>query len=81
MAGAVLLQDGGNGVEHPVSYFSKKCNRHQCVYLTVEKDALAMVLPLTHFEVCIGSSNVPVMMYTDHNPLVFLQKMRNANQR
>lgn len=27
-AGAVLLQDDAEGVEHPVSYFSKKFNRH-----------------------------------------------------
>lgn len=27
--GAVLMQDGADGVEHPVSYFSKKLNRHQ----------------------------------------------------
>lgn len=60
-AGAVLLQDGGDGVEHPVSYFSKKFNRHQHVYSTIEKEALALVLALTHFEVYVGSSNVPVM--------------------
>lgn len=67
-AGAVLLQDGGDGVEHPVFYFSKKFNRHQRVYSTIEKEALALVLALTNFEVYVGSSNVPVMVYTDHNP-------------
>ena len=30
-SGAVLFQDGVDGVEHPVSYFSKKFNRHQRV--------------------------------------------------
>ena len=30
-AGAILLQEGGDGVEHPVSYFSKKFNKHQRV--------------------------------------------------
>ena len=40
-----------------------------------------MVLALDNFEVYVGSSNVPVVIFTDHNPLVFLQKMRNTNQR
>lgn len=31
-------------------------------------------------EVYVSSSS-PVIIYTDHNPLVFLDRMRNANQR
>ena len=80
-AGAVLLQDGADGVEHPVSYFSRKFNRHQRVYSTIEKEALAIVLALDHFEVYVGSASVPVAIYTDHNPLVYLKSMRNTNQR
>lgn len=34
-AGTVLLKEDSNGIEHPVSYFSKKFNRHQKVYPTV----------------------------------------------
>lgn len=32
--GAVLLQDGADGVEYPVSYFSKKKNQSQsaCIF-------------------------------------------------
>ena len=80
-AGAVLLQDGDDGVEHPVSYFSKKFNPHQRVYSTIEKEALALILALKHFEVYVGSASAPVVVYTDHNPLVFINQMRNANQR
>ena len=80
-AGAVLLQDGDDGIEHPVSYYSKKFNRHQRVYSTVEKEALALILALKHFEVYVGSSNEPTLVYTDHNPLVFLNQMRNTNRR
>lgn len=80
-AGAVLLQEGANGIEHPVSYFSKKFNRHQHSYSTIEKEALALVLALRHFEVNVGSSNQPITVYTDHNPLVFINQMRNSNQR
>ena len=80
-AGAVLLQDGDDGIEHPVSYYSKKFNRHQRAYSTVEKEALALILALKHFEVYAGSSNEPTLVYTDHNPLVFLNQMRNTNRR
>lgn len=80
-AGAVLLQEEDDGVEDPVSYFSKKFNRHQLVYSTIEKEALALVLALKHFEVYVGSAHVPAVIYTDHNPLVFINQMRNTNQR
>lgn len=80
-AGAVLLQDGDDGVEHPVSYFPKKFNQHQRVYLTIEKEALALILALKHFEVYVGSAAAPVIVYTDHNPCVFIHQMWNTNQR
>ena len=40
-AGAVLLQDDDEGVEHPVCYFSKKFTKSQQNYSTVEKECLA----------------------------------------
>lgn len=80
-AGAVLLQEGADGVAHPVSYFSAKFNRHQLNYSTIEKETLALLLALRHFEVYVGGSLFPVIVHTDHNPLVFLSKMYNHNQR
>lgn len=50
-------------------------------YSTIEKETLAMLLALQHFEVYVGSSSLPVTVYTDHNPLVFLSTMYNHNQR
>jgi len=80
-AGAVLLQEDINGIDHPVSYYSRKFNKHQLNYSTIEKEALALLLALQHFEVYLGSSNLPVTVFTDHNPLVFLSRMYNQNQR
>ena len=80
-AGAVLLQLGSDGVEHPVCYFSRKFNRHQRVYSTVEKEALALVMAVQYFEVYLGSASDYITVYTDHNPLVFIDRMRNSNQR
>lgn len=80
-AGAVLLQRDQTGVEHPVCYFSRKFNKHQQRYSTIEKEALALVLALQHFDVYVGSVSYPLIIYTDHNPLVFLTRMKNNNQR
>ncbi len=80
-AGAVLLQDDENGIEHPIGYFSKKFLKHQLSYSTIEKETLALLMVLQHFEVYIGSSSLPVVVFTDHNQLVFLSRMKNSNQR
>ncbi|XP_073807553.1 uncharacterized protein [Danio rerio] len=80
-AGAVLLQEDKEGIDHPICYFSRKFNKHQLNYSTIEKEALALLLALQYFEVYVGSSSTPVVIYTDHNPLVFLSRMYNQNQR
>ncbi len=80
-AGAVLLQEDNMGIDHPVCYFSKKFTKCQSNYSTIEKETLALVLALQHFEVYLGGSSVPIIVFTDHNPLTFLSRMCNANQR
>ena len=55
-AGAVLLQEDPQGVENPVCYYSKKFNKHQRNYSTVEKETLALLLALQHFEVYLHGS-------------------------
>lgn len=78
--GAVLLQEDEQGIDHLVCYFSRKFNKYQSNY-TIEKEALALLLALQYFEVYVGSSSLPVTVFTDHNPLVFLSRMYNQNQR
>ena len=80
-AGAVLLQEDDQAIDHSVCYFSRKFNKHQLNYSTIEKEALALLLALQYFEVYLGSSFQPIQVFTDHNPLVFLAHMRNSNQR
>ena len=41
--GAALLQTI-DGVDHPVSYFSKKLDKHQVNYSTIEKELLSLLL-------------------------------------
>ena len=80
-AGAALMQVGEKGIKHPVSYFSRKFNQHQVNYSTIEKEALALLLALQHFDVYLNTTLYPVIIYTDHNPLVFVNKMKNSNQQ
>ena len=79
--GAVLFQEDHNGIDHPVCYFSKKVNKHQKNYSNIEKECLALILAFQQFEVYLTSSTSPIVVFSDHNPLSFLQKLKNKNQR
>ena len=80
--GAVLLQEDNNGIGHPVCYFSKKFNKHQRNYSTIEKECLALILAIQQFEVYLTTSSTsPIVVFSDHNPLSFLHKLKNKNQR
>ena len=79
--GAVLMQEDESGLEHPVAYFSKKLCNCQRKYSTIEKETLSLLLALQHFEVYVSSGAAPLTVMTDHNPLLFLNKFKNKNQR
>ena len=57
-AGAVLSQPDDLGVDKPVSFFSRKFNKHHLNYSVIEKETLALILALQHFSVYVSS--VPV---------------------
>ncbi|XP_064088186.1 uncharacterized protein LOC135202611 [Macrobrachium nipponense] len=78
-AGGVLLQES-DGILHPVSYTSTKFKHHQKSYSTIEKEALSLVLALQKYE-CYLLGAAEVLVFTDHNPLTFLDKMKSHNQR
>ncbi len=79
-AGAVLTQLGSDGLDHPISFYSKKFNKHQRNYATIEKECFSLILALQHFDVYINVTKHPVLTFTDHNPLVFINQMKNKNQ-
>jgi hypothetical protein len=80
-AGAVLMQEQSTGIDHPVLYYSKKFNKHEKNYSTIEKECLALMLAIQQFEVYLNPTMYPVLVFTDHNPLVFINKMKKKNQR
>ena len=79
--GAVLVQDDNEGKEKPVSYLSKKLNKYQKKYSTIEKEALSLILALQQFEVYLTNSKGDITVYTDHNPLVFLYRFKIKSSR
>ena len=68
-------------MERPVCYFSKKFEKGQKNYCTSEKELLALMLALQHFEVYVSAGECPLTVHTDHNPLTFLHHSKNKNQR
>ena len=73
--GAVLLQEGSDGILHPIVYSSQKLKPHQQPYSTVEKEALGLLIALEKFDAYINSSPHVIHVYTDHQPLTSLQRM------
>ena len=79
--GATLSQGDSRETMHPVGYFSKKLSLTQSRYSTIEKEALSLILALNKFEVYLGGAMSPIKVFTDHNPLQFINKFKNKNQR
>ena len=79
-AGAVLLQEDEHGVDCPVSFFSRKFVSYQANYSVIEKEALALIWALQHFDVYVAGA-CSLIVFSDHNPLTFLHSLQNPNQR
>jgi len=76
--GACLFQITDE-LEHPICFLSRKLKIHELHYATIEKEALALVTAVRAFSVYFGSS--PVIVYTDHSPLQYINSMANSNQK
>lgn len=80
--GAVLLQRSPDtDLLHPVCYYSAKFKKHQRNYSTIEKECLALIMALDKFGFFLNDSPHPIDVNTDHNPLRFVHRMKNHNQR
>ncbi|XP_069177597.1 uncharacterized protein [Procambarus clarkii] len=79
--GSILSQTDEKGVEHPVANHSKKFTPSQLNYSVIEKETLALINSVQHFEVYLTSNGHPILVRTDHNPLKFLAQFRQKNLR
>lgn len=55
--------------------------KYQLRCATIEKEALALVMAFQHFDVYLSASQFPIQVFTDHNPLVFIESFKKKNQR
>ncbi|PJE77625.1 hypothetical protein CI610_03448 [invertebrate metagenome] len=76
--GAVLSQVIDDE-EHPIAYISRKLLPREQNYSTVEKECLAIVWSVESFAYYI--SGVKFTIQTDHNPLKWLDRTKQKNQR
>ena len=77
--GAVLTQRDKNGLEHPVSYYSRKLLPREQHYSTVEKELLAIKLATNAFRVYLFGR--PFTIVTDHRSLEWLERLKENNAR
>lgn len=68
-----------DGIDHPVSYFSRKFNSYQENYSVIEKEVLALIWALQYFDVYVGGG-AQIVVYSDHNPLTFLHSLQSPSQ-
>ena len=61
--------------------FIQRLDKHQQNYSVVEKEALSLLSALRHYNVYLGSSPHATIVYSDHNPLMCVQRMKTDNQR
>jgi hypothetical protein len=62
----------------PICYFSRKLNDAQKNYTVRDKEALALVLAVRVFRVYFAG---PVKVFTDHEPLKFINSMACNSHR
>ena len=79
--GGVLLQEGGDGMLHPVAYYSKKMLPAEGNYPIYNKEMLAIMKTLKHWCRYLCGAEHPVKVLTDHKNLVYFFKPYQLNQR
>lgn len=75
--GALLEQEGEDGLRHPVAYVSRQTNAAEAKYAPTELEVAALVYAVNHFEVYLLGNDFT--MYTDHQALVsaFIPHMKS----
>lgn len=77
--GAVLLQNSGDDILHPVAYASRNLLPREARYSTIERECLALVWAVQKFHIYLCGK--PFIIQCDHQPLRYLQSAKHVNNR
>jgi hypothetical protein len=78
---AILSQKQPTGKRHPVAYMSKSMTPAEKNYDIGNKEALAIVKPLQHWQHWLEGTRTPIKIITNHKNLVNFSKPQILNQR
>uniref|UniRef100_A0AC34GA76 Integrase catalytic domain-containing protein n=1 Tax=Panagrolaimus sp. ES5 TaxID=591445 RepID=A0AC34GA76_9BILA len=79
-AGSVLYQRDNNNQLHPICYYSRRMNKHERNYSSIELEALSVVAALKTFRPYIEGSGTTIIR-TDSSACCSLMKNRNLQGR
>ena len=78
IARAVLLLPDDTGLDRSECFLSHKFNKNQLNYSIIKNETPVLISALQHFNVYVSS--VPVVVFTDYNPLIFLNSLQCPKQ-
>ena len=76
---AGVLSQQVEGMDHPVGYFSSCLSQAQRNYSVTERECLAIVEAIRHFDMFLAGA--PFVVHTDHRPLSYLQALKEPRGR
>jgi hypothetical protein len=79
--GAVLSQEQDDGTVRPVAFWSTKLKKAERKYTTTERELMALVKAVRHWRVYLHGSPHPVLLKSDHKPLIYLNNKPELGMR
>ena len=74
--GAALHQNG-----KPIAFHSRKFSSSEINYPIYDKELLAIMSALQHWRHLLVSTEIPIVIHTDHKNLVYFKKPQHLNRR
>jgi RNase H-like domain found in reverse transcriptase len=78
---AILQQEGDDGKLHPVGYYSKALMDVEHGYNIHDRELMAIVKGLEHWQHLLAASGHTMTVYTDHQNLLYYRKPQDINWR
>ena len=79
--GAVLSQKQADGTMRPVAFWSHKLSSAERNYSATERELMAIVRAVQHWRAYLHGSPHPILLQSDHRPLVYLNGKAELGMR